>query len=222
VHEHQTRSGCQDGSASPDNIAMRAAALQVNKADLLCDFCKMKGHDEEHCFAKRDARAAAHQKAAKRRLTRRTNKKGGQQHAQEAAAIPSTIQSVSMAHAGELALDVSSPDLNGPPLLSPVDPSADWNANTGATCHMTPHRHWFTSYKPHKIPIRLADSKVIWSAGVGSVRFLPQIGGQPGRLLKFERVLHVPDLRSNLLSVLYLTRERGFSVLIDCNTLSFC
>jgi hypothetical protein len=55
VRKHQTRSGCQDGSASPDNVAMHAAALQVNKADLLCDFCKMKGHDKEHCFAKRDA-----------------------------------------------------------------------------------------------------------------------------------------------------------------------
>jgi hypothetical protein len=27
----------------PDNFAMCAAALQVNKADLLCDFYKMKG-----------------------------------------------------------------------------------------------------------------------------------------------------------------------------------
>jgi hypothetical protein len=182
----------------------------------------MKGHDKEHCFAQRNARAAACQKAAGKRLTRRDNKKEGQQHAQEAAAIPSTTQSVSMAYAGELALDVSSPDLNGPSLLSPMDSSADWNADTGATCHMMPHHHWFTSYKPHKIPIRLADSKVIGSAGVGSVCFLPQIGGQPGWLLEFERVLHVPDLRSNLLSVLYLTRERGFSVLIDCNTFSFC
>jgi hypothetical protein len=173
-------------------------------------------------FAKCNACAAACQKAAKRCLTHCNNKKGGQQHAQDAAAIPSTTQSVSMAHAGELALDVSSPDLNGPSLLFPVDPSADWNADTGATCHMMSHHHWFTSYKPHKISIRLADSKVIWSAGVGSVRFLPQIGGQPGQLLEFECVLHVPDLRLNLLSVLYLTHERGFSVLIDCNTLSFC
>jgi hypothetical protein len=148
VHEHQTRSGCQDGSASPDNVAMCAAALQVNKVDLQCDFCKMKGHDEEHCFAKHDARAAACQKAAERCLTCRTNEKGGQQHAQEAAAIPSTTQSASIAYASELALDVSSPDLNGPSLPLPVDPSADWNTDTGTTCHMTPHCHWFTSYKP--------------------------------------------------------------------------
>jgi hypothetical protein len=71
VRKHQTRSSRQDSSAAPDNIAMRAAALHVNKADLLRDFCEMKGHDEEHCFAKRNAHAAAHQKAAKRRLTRR-------------------------------------------------------------------------------------------------------------------------------------------------------
>jgi hypothetical protein len=97
---------------------MHAAALQVNKADLLCDFCKMKGHDKERCFAKHNARAAACGGAVKRCLRRRTNEKGGQQHAQEAAAIPSTTQSISIAYAGELALDVSSPDLDGPSSLS--------------------------------------------------------------------------------------------------------
>ncbi|TFK78835.1 hypothetical protein K466DRAFT_506645, partial [Polyporus arcularius HHB13444] len=28
---------------------------------------------------------------------------------------------------------------------------------TGASAHMTPHRHWFRSYSPHIIPIRLAN-----------------------------------------------------------------
>jgi hypothetical protein len=90
VHKHQTRNGHKDGSASPDNIAMCAAALQVNKANLLCDFYKLKDHDKKHCFAKCNACTAACQKAAKRCLTHCNNTKGGQQHVQEAAAIPGT------------------------------------------------------------------------------------------------------------------------------------
>ena len=70
---------------------------------------------------------------------------------------------------------------------------------------MTPHRHWFFDYTPHRTAIRLANDCIVYSAGIGSVRFEPVVNGKVGRLLEFTRVLHVPDLRSNLLSVLYLT-----------------
>lgn len=99
--------------------------------------------------------------------------------------------------------------------------SAHWNTDTGATSHMTPHRHWFTSYTPLRKPIRLADNKIIYSAGVGSVRFQPVVNGKSARLLEFERVLHVPDLKNNLLSVLYLSVHKGYSVLIEKDHLSF-
>jgi hypothetical protein len=40
-------------------------------------------------------------------------------------------------------------------------------------------------------------------------------------VVKFARVLHVPDLRNNLLSVLYLTRNIGFTVHINSSHMSF-
>ena len=86
---------------------------------------------------------------------------------------------------------------------------------------MTPHRHWFTSYTPFKRSIRLADSKLIHSVGKGSVRFLPFINGKPQRLLEFHDVLHVPDLRSNLLSVLHLSQHKDYTVSIRKNSMSF-
>src|ERR1700754_1425908 len=46
-----------------------------------------------------------------------------------------------------------------------------WCADTGATSHMTPHRHWFTEYQPYKVPVRLADGTVIYTASVGSILF---------------------------------------------------
>ena len=86
---------------------------------------------------------------------------------------------------------------------------------------MTPHRHWFHSYTPQTTAIRLANSQTIYSAGIGAVRFQPSVNGKPGQLLEFHRVLHVPDLRNNLLSVLYLTQNKSYVVIIKKNKLLF-
>jgi hypothetical protein len=66
-------------------------------------------------------------------------------------------------HASLRSVDPSDP-------LTPlqVDADFDWNADTGATSHMTPHRHWIRNYTPLCIPIKLADNTVIYSAGVGT------------------------------------------------------
>jgi len=96
-----------------------------------------------------------------------------------------------------------------------------WCADTGATAHMTPHLHWFRSYRPYRVPVRLADSTIVYSAGIGSVEFVPELEGKRGRPVEFSRVLHVPDLRSNLLSVLFLTRNKLFSVVILETVMSF-
>jgi len=106
---------------------------------------------------------------------------------------------------------------------SPLQLDADfyWIADTGATSHMTPHRHWFNSYTPCRIPIRLADNTVIYAAGQGSVVFQPTLRGRKAESLEFTRVLHVPDLRSNLLSCLYLTRHKGLVIHISATTMTF-
>jgi hypothetical protein len=86
---------------------------------------------------------------------------------------------------------------------------------------MTPHRHWFASYTPCNVPIRLADSKLVYAVGIGSVRFQPVVEGCQSRVVEFTRVLHVPELRSNLLSVLYLTQHKAISVIISHGLMSF-
>ena len=48
------------------------------------------------------------------------------------------------------------------------------------------------------------------------------VNGKPGQLLRFHCVLHIPDLRNNLLSVLYLTRHKSYIVTIKKDQLSFC
>ncbi|PIL25069.1 hypothetical protein GSI_12958 [Ganoderma sinense ZZ0214-1] len=97
---------------------------------------------------------------------------------------------------------------------SPSNPAAmHWNTGTGASSDMTPHRHWFRSYSPHSISIRLANSHIVYSEGLGSVVFQPaERGGVLPPAIVLHDILHVPALFSNLLSVFHLTREKGYTV----------
>jgi hypothetical protein len=74
---------------------------------------------------------------------------------------------------------------------------------------------------PHLIWPHIVTGRQYYSAGVGSVVFNPTIEGKKCRPVQFTRVLHVPMLRHNLLSVLFLTRQRNFKVHIDANHIHF-
>lgn len=51
---------------------------------------------------------------------------------------------------------------------------------------------------------------------------MPQsIQGKPGNILEFYRVLHVPQLKNNLLSALYLSLEKSYTIIIDAPTILF-
>ena len=126
-----------------------------------------------------------------------------------------------MEFAGHASLSSSSYDPSDPLTPLKLDAEVDWNADSGATSHMTPHRHWFHQYKPFRTPICLADKKVVYSAGIGTIIFEPVINGVQMPAIEFTRVLHVPDLRTNLFSILYLTRVKSFIVLIDSSTIHF-
>lgn len=107
-----------------------------------------------------------------------------------------------------------------------TDPATDqWNTDTGATASMTPHRKWFgDDFKPWRVPIILADGKVIYSVGKGSVRFRPSGTGKSGGPLRdviFSDVLFVPSLTNNLLSVFTLLVHRDFIIVGRGRTLSF-
>src|SRR5215475_6057535 len=86
---------------------------------------------------------------------------------------------------------------------------------------MTPYRHWFCNYTPYRVPIRLANNRVIYSQGVGNIVFRPIIDNKVARDVQITRVLHVPALRNNLLAVLYLTRNKGFDVHISSTKMKF-
>ena len=86
---------------------------------------------------------------------------------------------------------------------------------------MTPHRHWLRGYRPYRVPVELADGSNIYSEGVGTVVIDPVVDGKRIRSVELTRVLHVPQLRCNLLSCLFLTRCCEFSILIDSTFMHF-
>jgi hypothetical protein len=86
---------------------------------------------------------------------------------------------------------------------------------------MTFNHHWRRNLKPHHVQIRLADGSVVFSEGVGSVRFNPVVNRQEIAPLEFTDVLYVPALCSNLFSVLYLILHRHFFVSIEKDTMHF-
>jgi len=62
---------------------------------------------------------------------------------------------------------------------------------------------------------------VVYSAGIGTFVFMPVVNGANLQHLEFTEVLHVPDLKNNLLSVLFLTRHRAYTVHITDKAMHF-
>ncbi|KAL7280846.1 LOW QUALITY PROTEIN: hypothetical protein ACG7TL_005790 [Trametes sanguinea] len=192
-------------------------ALSHAASTLSCTFCGRSGHSEDQCFAKRDASTKAKEKAAQRTQYQRSGKGKRKETASEASKDAKDASDTAQESAGAATVSAGCASA----LLSTSDraswlssPAAtNWNTDTGASAHMTPHRHWFRSYSPHVIPIRLANSHIVYSAGLGSVVFQPveREGVVPPAVVLHD-VLHVPALASNLLSVFHLTREKGYTV----------
>jgi hypothetical protein len=196
AEETNSRRRGQEHTAGTSDLALSTASDQE------CDFCGIKGHTSSKCRKLVSARAYA-------RKPRPTKK----QTANNANSEPEASNVV------ESAGNASSCHISSSPLQ--INANFDWNADSGATSHMTPHSHWIRNYTPFRTPIRLANDLIVYSAGVGSVRFAPTIRGKSARVVEFTRVLHVPDLRTNLLSILYLTRQKQFTVHIDSHEMRF-
>ncbi|KII82870.1 hypothetical protein PLICRDRAFT_47470, partial [Plicaturopsis crispa FD-325 SS-3] len=117
-----------------------------SSSQLPCEFCDVSGHVQADCSLFIAARASA--------CKRRRRKPAAKRSKPLKLALSDFAAPERAGSAGLRSSDVHTPLL--------VDAEHDWNADTGATSHMTPHRH----------------CTVIYSAGVGSVVFNPRISGK--------------------------------------------
>jgi hypothetical protein len=84
---------------------------------------------------------------------------------------------------------------------------------------MTPHQQWFTDYKPHHIPICVANNAVVYSEGIGAVVIKPSDHSlAPCKMMD---VLYLLELQNSLLSVLHLVTRHCFCIEIEGTAMSF-
>ena len=90
-----------------------------------------------------------------------------------------------------------------------------WIIDSGASDHMTGHRHFFSSYCPCSSPrqVRIANDSSVKVAGIGSIILSPS--------LMLLNVLHVPDFSCNLLSISKLTADSNCTVKFTSSTCVF-
>ena len=163
-----------------------------SKAEKFCPIHKSRGHSLEECHW----------------VLERVKK--GEKAKKASAENP---QGATAEHAGAASCFLSS--------ASEKKVGSLWCPDTGATSHMTFHREWFIDYTPKVIPIQLADNTTIYSAGTGSIQLLPIIDGSPSNPVILTNVLHVPAIKSNLLSVVFLTVARDYVVRLEKKTMTF-
>jgi hypothetical protein len=84
---------------------------------------------------------------------------------------------------------------------------------------MSPCRSWFTKLELLTIPIRVANDHVVDSKGLGSVLVEP--ADKLLHPMMLSRVLYVPSLQSNLLSVLHLIAHHRYRIEIEGKEMVF-
>ena len=117
-----------------------AIAMSAALAKITCDFCGWQGHSQSNCRRYK----AAQQQAKQPKSSNRRGKKGQEQ------ANLSSNDDKSKKDETEFAGNASTrlPDQSDPSLPMQLDADFDWIADSGATCHMTPHRNWVKNM-PH-------------------------------------------------------------------------
>lgn len=184
-----------------------ASSFSNNKPKVKCDFCDRFHHSISEC---RSLRAYKEQQK---------KSKGQQSNQVQQVPITTTItpqvNSALTSNKTEYAGNAS--------FLSSSDSvpiSHQWLVDSGATSHMTPHRHWFHTFVPWRVPVKIANGQIIYSEGKGTVLFIPE-GSSNGPTVAITDVLFVSELGCNLFSPLHLTQHKGFSIAITKDLILF-
>jgi len=202
-------------STAPTTTACAGPATtnKPNENKKECAKCTYEGcsshHPTESCYKKiiADLKSRINDMSAVTKSVRFNNSTHSAATTTTAAALSVNTGSLTMARAQ----------------LPSFDNVADglWIADTVATAHMTPHRAFFVTYEPCSNPGCVANGNIVHASGVGTVAFVPRQGGVDTPAVGFTKVLHVPDLQCNLLSVQYLVRNSGIVVHAEGDSMSF-
>jgi Zinc knuckle len=148
-----------------DRDASATAAIESANAAFAgaCHKCDQRGHLSKECPYAEDIKRAVNTRisAAKKKGKARTNAVANAADAGSSAASSSTQESAGVASS----------------FLSHQSSSTDvWVCDSGASSSMSNSRSAFTTFRPDRRPIRLADGKIVYSSGLGSMRFVSTYG----------------------------------------------
>ena len=197
----------QDSSISAGIESANAATT------LRCFICRLLGHLAKDCpHAEALERFIAQRVASsssttggkdKRKFKNRPAQNGTPTSSSNAANASSTTASTTFDSAGVASsfLSHDSRATNG------------WLCELGATSTMSSSRSFFVGLKPDRRAIRLADGNVIYSKGLGSIRFLSDCG----YYVTIHDVLYVPSLSTNLFASNKFARQHRdvYSEVVD-------
>ena len=159
----------------------KRGSSKISKENNTCYICKKKGHwASDHKDKDKKGGTEGAKKANEEKSRTEGAKKANEEKADVVTEFAGQASAVSKFEANSTSSNVHY-----------------WNTDTGTTSTMTPHKNWIHNYTPYRVPIKLADNRIIYSEGVGTVVFRPTIHGLKSRDIEFSRVLHVPSVRGH-------------------------
>ncbi|KAJ3558122.1 hypothetical protein NM688_g1102 [Phlebia brevispora] len=186
----ELRTHHQDSLISTSASLAAALAAGSPSTTLVCSFCVLPGHTQVTCYRYNEAKSLASKAAQEKRKKKSKGGKGGQNAAAAQDSADATQEVAEFA--GKASFHSNSPSTS-----SPIVTDTLWTADTGTTSHMTPNRRWLRDYTPHRVPVHLANNQIVYSAGVGSMLFVPEVLDSGVRASKSSRN-YWPEQESNL------------------------
>jgi transposase InsO family protein len=188
-------------TSSPNESKAPAASAPKHRSSVVCRYCKHIGHIETECNKKK-----------------RSQQRASQWREATPAAKPMSTANVAASNDNppqleEFGLALAARSMIGPTLTSQSE--AAFYIDSGASEHYCGDPALLSNYIALKLTkkIQLGDGRVIEAIGFGSLRGQLQ-AGNTWIPIKFDRVLHVPKLAMNLISVNALVTA-GYSVQFD-------
>jgi hypothetical protein len=195
---------------------VRSPSSSTNSsASRKCAFCELTSHSIENCYRMQEYKALW---ASEKSSGIFRNKDGSIKNAEQLTQMKN--RSRKPKERGNTAVADEEEEYAGNASLFTSDSQTSanaWTADSGASRHMTFRRDWLQGLVPDHRKVRLADGAIVYSAGIGYVDFYPTTG----TACRIHNVLLVPDLKTNLISITYLTRVRGFDVHFSAETVEF-
>lgn len=155
-----------------------------------CFFCKKKGHFKKDC------------EKYKKWKNSGQNKENKSQN-KESSKSTHKANVVDSKHEGEFLFSVASKQIE---LMN------RWIIDSGASCHIAVDKSLFSTFEEkYKEKVQVADGSEYISKGIGTVKIKFLDGEENIVSASLERVLYVPEITSNILSVDRLT-QKGFAL----------